>query len=881
MLVLTLLFRLATLTLPREERDRYGEEAVETFRAMILERRRRYGALSAWWMGVRGCADMLRAAGMSRRWRREGNRGGVGMWFDVRSDVRLGVRSLSRTPLFTIIALVMLAVGIGASTAIFSVIDAVILQPLPYAGADRLVTVLEGKTSGEQGYMSFSRPNYFDTKARNVVFEEFGAYQGYSLTLTGDGPAAQVQGAAASSGFFGALGVEASLGRSFSAEDEARGAPADIVLISEPLWRTRYGSDPSLVGRTILIDGSARTVVGIMPTDGDWLDGVEVWLPLVDDPIWQRGDRRMVGVARIREGLDLDGVRAGLAPLATQLAEENPTENFDMVFNLIPSSEWGASPELRSGLWILMGAVSLLVLIACLNLTNLLLARGANRRRELAMCAALGAGRGRITRRVWVEVALLCVTGAALGVALAYLGVDALLLLQPDGVDGVTDIAIRPLVLLFAGGATVFAGLISGILPALGTPHDRIAPILREGGSGSVGTRSAGRLRSGLVALETALSVVLLVGAGLLIRSLQEVSAVESGFQTEQRVLFEVGLPEQYQTGDEAWALLKDYLARMQAMPEVRSAAAVSMRPLVGGNANMTILPWDETQESFGALPSADWRLVTPDYFRTMGLELLRGETFGPVMDRDGPMEVILAESLADRLWPGEDPLGKIARLWTETDRQGLVIGVVADMRERGLERDPTPAIYLSYQLTGWTPVHFVAHTRSDPGTLIPRFRSMLAEIDPNLPFSNVQTMDQVVAESTGERRFQTLLLGIFAGAALLLAMAGIYGVINYSVSQRGREIGLRVALGASSDTVQRAVVREGVRPALGGLVVGMGAAFVLSRLMETILFEIPPTDLRTYGGVAVLLLLASVLACWIPARRASRIDPMRVLRTE
>jgi putative ABC transport system permease protein len=881
MTVLDRIFSLALLTFPPDLRARYGSEMLAAYRAERQAVLHEFGVASTLKFSVRAWGDAVLSGLRARYWNgKRRSRDGTMAFFDVGSDIRYAARSLARSPGFTFIALTMLALGIGANTAIFSVVDAVLLQPLPYPDAEQLVTVLESKTDHARSLVSISYPNFFDLHEQNEVFESVGAYTDQSMNLTGEGPPEQIQAGRITSGFLPALGMSPIIGRGILSEEDDAGQVPTVALLSVGAWENRYGSDPDILGKSVNLDGVPLTVVGVLPTDDNWLGDVEFWVPLIIDPARDRSDHRLVGVGRIREGLTLEGARAGLEPLGQQLASLYPQDNPGMGWTLIPSSEWGASPELRRGLLILLGAVGVLLLIACVNLANLLLARAVSRSRDLAICAALGASRGRIARRVWSEASLLCLGGAGLGLLVAVWGVDALMGLQPDGISGVQDVELNPWVLAFTGGVALSASVLSGLLPALQKPSGGLASALREGGRSLSGSRTQQRIRTLLVAAETALSLVLLVGAGLLIRSLGEVRNLDQGYEVERRVTFEVGLPDSYGSREETSGFINGYLDRVRAIPGVASAGAVSIRPIRGGSTSMDILPQGVTAESFGGVASADWRLITEGYFEAMGVEMVRGRDL-TLQDDPAQWPIVVSESLANTLWPGEDPIGKQADLWNEGERIGTVMGVVGDMRERGPESGPTGAVYLSYELAPWSPVHFVVESRSEPETLVPLLQDLLVQMDPTLPLARVETLDDMVSSATAQRRFQAILLAIFAGVALVLASLGIYGVINYTVSQRTSEIGVRVALGASSPSVLKGVIRDGMIPVIWGVAIGIPSALALSRLMDSLLFGVRGYDTLTYAAVSGILLVMALAACWQPARRALRVSPVEALKAE
>ena len=552
----------------------------------------------------------------------------------------------------------------------------------------------------------------------------------------------------------------------------------------------------------------------------------------------------------------------------------------DMGFVVDPSTTWAASDDLRQTLWIFMGAAGLLLLIACLNLANLQLARLGSRLRQVTLSVALGASRGRIVRQLLTESAVLGIVGGLLGVLVARLGLRGLIALEPGNVPRMGEVEVDGAVLLFALGVSLFAGIAAGLLPAVRLFSDDFGTALREGGAKSSGGRTGTHVRSWLVGAETALSLVLLIGAGLLVRSLAEVYQVDNGFETEGRVTYEVPVPQSY-SFEQSIAFRQEFLTRVRAIPQVLAASAVSMRPVGGGNTVMGILPEGQTPETFGGNLSANWRGISSDYFKSMGLALVSGRDLQHGEPMEGSMEVVISESLAEALWPSEDAVGRQAKLWNEGDRLGLVVGVVEDMRERGPEQDATLAIYFSYDRTGWSPINYVIHARGEPLALVPTVRRILADIDPNMPVSRILTMDALVSDSSSSRRFTMTLLGLFAALALVLALAGLYGVIAQSVGQRAKELGVRIALGASGSEVMRLVMRQGMVPALSGIGVGLLGTMGMSRAIAALLYGVSATDPLTYAGVALLLGAAAAAACWIPARATLSMEASRVLREE
>ena len=804
---------------------------------------------------------------------------------DLFKDMRLALRGLRRSPGFTAVALSMLALGIGANTAIFSVIDAVLLKPLPFNEPERLVEVYETHMAQGWDQFAFSHANLLDLMESSRAFEGIGGSTGAAMNITGDGPAARIVAGVVTPGFFGILGVTPVLGRTFREEDVAGTQAQNVALLGEDAWTSRFGADPRIVGRTVQLDGESFEIVGVLPADGPWLRR-DLFVPLALNPERGRDDHGLSVIARLRSGMSIEAARAELTPLAERLTARNAPIDEGMGFRIDPSSQWAASDDLRRSLWVFMGAVGFLLLIACMNLANLLLARLAARRRQVAMCVALGAGRGRIIRQLFTESAVLGMLGAGLGIGVATVGLDALVALEPGNMPQLESVEINGVVLLFTLALAMATALIGGVLPAFRLPTDNLGATLREGAHRTGGGRTQARVRGWLVSGETALSLVLLVGAGLLIRSLFAVYGTDPGFDSEDRLTFEVNLPNSYSGADQQ-AFRDDFLNRVRALSQVETAAAVNMRPVGGGNVVMSLIPVGETIESFGGAVSADWRLITDGYFEAMGLALVQGRDLTHEMretPEDGeraPLDIIISQSLADAVWPGEDAVGKQGQLWVTPDRVGQVVGVVEDMRERGPGQDARMAVYFTYTGGMWSPIHFVVHTTGEPRAILPTVRAILTEADPNLPLSRVVTLDEMLYSSTASRRFTMTLLGVFAAVALVLALAGLYGVIADSVSQRARELGVRAALGASPRQILRLVVKQGMRPALIGIGVGLLVARGMTRVLQSLLFEVGATDAVTFVAMAGVLALAALVACWVPTRAALKVDPVSALREE
>jgi len=812
---------------------------------------------------------------------REENRG---LFMDgLRQDLRYSLRQLWKRPVFSLVALAMLAMGIGANTAIFSVVYAVLLRPLPFEEPDRIVQVWESRV--EQGWdrASMAPGNFWDFREMNRAFDELGAYRTVPKNLTGGDTPQRLRMGQVTSGFFGrVLGVRPVLGRTFLPGEDQPEADSRIVLLGHDFWQARFGGDPDVLGTRLTLDGEGFTVVGVLPRGRPWLDYADVYAPLVRTGEETRTSFEWAVVGRLRPGMTVEAGEDDLAAVARRLEESFPQELAGIGIAVAPSREWVAEPETRRALWILLGAVGFLLMIACVNLANLFLARATGRVRETAIRAASGASRGRLMRQALTESLFISLLGAGIGAGLAVWGVEAAAALAPGQIPGLAEVGLNRWVLLFTLGAGVITGVVTGLVPALQVSGRDAASTLRAGGQSVAGNRAQQRLRGGLVAVEVALSLVLLVGAGLLTRSFGQLMGAEKGFETENRLVASVNLPANLGR-DESMTFTRQLLERISDLPPVVSAAAVHIRPLAGGSTGLGFVRPDQPEPE-GGVPWASWRLVTPGYFETLGVPILRGRDFTQddfSFAGEGNLPILISNRVAELLWPGEDPVGRVMTLWAgQSDTPGEVLGVVGDMRERGIEDGPTLAVYLPYLAPGWPP-DIVVHTAGEPTAVVPAVRGILAEMDANIPLSDITTMEEMVGRSVGSQRFLAVLVGVFAALALLLALAGVYGVQSYAVARQTAEIGVRVAMGASSPQILRRILLQAVRPALAGVVVGLAGAVLLSRFMESLLFEVGSTDPLTYVGVALLLLVTAVLSAWLPARKATRVDPIIAFRAE
>ena len=796
-------------------------------------------------------------------------------------DFRHSLRGLRRNPALTILGALMLALGIGSSTVMFSIFYTTLLQPMPFREPGRLVELWE--SHGNITQASFSEANFWDVRSMNQSFEEVAAYHHEEANLTGEGAAEKVTASRVTAGFFRTLGVAPIIGHDFSYSADR--ADTHEILLGHRFWSQRFGSEPTVLGKTLRIDDQAYTVIGVLPAGRPWIDD-QIYRSFSFRSNANRGSWEFGVVGRLRPGISEGMANADLQRIGNVLSQTWPGPDKGMGIAMGPSSAWIASPTTRRALWVLLGAVTFLLLIACLNIANLLLARGTARAREIAVRTALGASRPRLMRFVMLESLTLSVLGALLGLGISYGVLQMLQKLEIRGVPSLEGVGLNPWVLTFAIGSSLLTALLAGIAPSLQAPLREIATALRDGDR-QAASRTQGQLRSVLVAIEVALSFLLLTGAGLLMRSFTNLTSVNPGFQTENRLVFTVSMPGRYYQNGVGKQFLNRLWERVGALPEVIAVGGVSHRPLGSSNPGMAIDAYNAPKEH--SAPWSGWRVVSPGYFRAVGLPLVRGRLFDendrPVwrVKSEPPSEprVIISQRLAKLIFPNQDPIGQHVGLWrTQGNSDAVVVGVVGDSRERGLGSEASLTVYIAYG--NIAPVsEIVVQTRGNPLASVAAIRSIVVDLDPNLPIAEIRTFDELLQRSVGPQRFNATLLAIFSGLALLLATAGIYSVLSYATARRTPEIGLRVALGASSGTILRMIMLQGMRPALAGMVAGAVGAWLLSRYMATLLFEITPLDLPTYGAVTVLLLVTGLVACYIPGVRAMRTDPTIALRAD
>jgi putative ABC transport system permease protein len=814
-------------------------------------------------------------------------------------DLRYGARMLFKNPGITFVVVLALALGIGANTAIFSVVDAVLLRPLPYPESDRLVFLNE--TAKAMDDISISYPNFTDWRNQNQVFEKIGVHNRGSYNLTGMGDAERIVTAQASADLFAVLRVNPMMGRLYNNDEDKPGGPP-VVVLSYALWQRRFGGQASIVNQPITLNGKSWTVIGVMPEGFQYPNRAEMWVPVGQrsaDPGWeQRGNHPgLYAVARLKPGVTLEQAKADMNGVVSNLEKQFPDEIGGNGVRLTPMLEVFVG-DIRRALWVLFAAVAFVLLIACANIANLLLARAQSRQKEMAIRSAMGAGRWRIARQLLTESILLALIGGTLGLLIARWGIALILYLSPDSIPRAREITLDWRVFAFTIGVSFVTGILFGLVPALQAGVVDVHETLKETGRGTSGRHW---LRSSLVVVEVATTLVLLIGAGLMIRSFYRLQHVNPGFSYEHVTSFTLALPEKkYPTSEQQIQFYNRLLENLRNQPGVEAVGAASGLPL-GNNGSQSsfiidgrpIPPRDQT-------PLMELCIVSPDYFRAMNIPLQRGRYFNDRDDKSwiagkdlsnlkpiekevaGMNSVIIDEEFARRYWPNEDPVGRRIRMGGEKGNPLTVLGVVGRVKMDGLGQDSNRVQgYFPFAQLPDSAMTVILKAAGDPNQLIAAVRGQVREIDPDQPIYNIRTMNEIRAESVAPERLNLALLSIFAGIALVLAIVGIYGVMSYSVTQRTHEIGIRMAIGAQPRDVFRMILGQGMILALIGVAIGLIGAFALTRLMATMLFGIEPTDPTTFAAIAVLLTVVALVACYIPGRRATRVNPLESLRYE
>jgi len=801
---------------------------------------------------------------------------------DMIQDLRYGVRMLFRQPGVSAVVLLTLALGIGMNTAIFSIVNAALLRPLPFKEPARLVTMWESNAAKGEFHGAVGGANFTDWKNQNQVFESLAAYFSWNYNLTGNDEPQRLTASLVSGSFFQLLGTEAALGRALLPEDDQE-ANENVVVLSHALWQNRFAADRQIIGQTITLNDRPHAVIGVLPAGFDFPDDqTEIWRPMAmsQQAAQNRTGKWLKVVGRLNPGVSLEQASAAMNTMAGRLATSYPQTNAGWGVNLIPLRD-----ELVGGarrfLLTLLGAVLFVLLIACANVANLLLARAATRRKENAVRAALGARRLRLLRQFLVESLLLAVLGGALGLALAFWSLDALVALSPGDVPGLAKATIDGRVLGFTLALSVFTTLLFGLLPAWQASNPDLNETLKEGGQAMGGAGS--RWHNVLAVAEVAVGVVLLIGAGLMIRSFLRLQAVEPGFDPHNVLTMQVMLPaSKYGENHQSIAFFQQTLERIKTLPGVVSAGAVQDLPLRQNAMRYAFSIEGQPDAPAVERPQAAYRAVSEGYFRTLGIPLLQGRAFTASDDLQTAPVVMINQTMARRFFPGENPLGKRIHFGEPNDPASTIVGVVGDVKHLGLADDEIAAIYQPHAQKRFAWLRWmtlVVRANSAPLSLVAPIRSRIAEVDRSQPVYGIATMEQLLSKSVAQPRFSTFLFSLFALVALVLASVGLYGVMSYAVAQRTHEIGLRMALGAQVRDVLAMIIGRGMKLTLLGVVIGLAGASALTSVLQKLLFNVGATDPLTFAGVAGLLLGVALLACYLPARRAANVDPLVALR--
>ena len=807
---------------------------------------------------------------------------GVGPLENTLRDISYSTRVLLKNYAFTIVVVLTLALGIGANTAIFSFANGILLRPLPYPQSDRLAVLDETALKRGIESMSVSYPNFLDWREQNTVFQDIGLHFGtHRFSLSGAGEPVEINGSRITQGLFEILRVSPILGRAFTA-DEDRPQQDAVVILGYDLWQKNFSGDPNILGQKLVLSNRPRTIVGVMPRGFRFPEVSELWVPMALTPqMFTRTDHGLNAIARLKDGVTFEEAQAEMHNIAARIEQQNPVTNEGLGVKVMSLHE-NLAGDYREALLILLGVVGCVLLVACVNVANLMLARATARQKEFALRAALGASRWRIVRQLLIESLLLAMVGGAIGFALSLWALNLLLRAIPGQLPFWMNFTIDLRVLAFTLGITLLTGLIFGAVPALQTSRVDLNDTLKEGGRGAIGFR--GRSRSLLVVTEIALSLVLLVGAGLMIQSFLRLRQVNIGLDAKNVFTATVALPRAKYTEDEQRiTFFKQLLEQVRTIPGVEAAGATSTLPLSGNNWGRSLTVEGYPVMSVGQAPIIQHTLATPGYFQTLGITLIAGRDFTDADTAGSPKVTIVDERLARHYWPNDSPVGKRIRFGPPEDNEPwhTIVGVVRTVRHQRMQEDTRESVYLPYRQIPINELTLVARTTADPHELTAAVRRAVAQIDRDQPVSQIATMEEVVAESIWQPRLYATLFAVFAGGALILALIGIYGVMAFLVQTRTHEIGVRMALGATARDVFKLIVGRGMKLTVFGVIIGVAGAIGLTRLMHSLLFNTSATDPFTFIGISILLSLAAFFACYIPARRAAKVDPLIALRYE
>lgn len=803
----------------------------------------------------------------------------------LQSDLRYAIRGLLKRPGFTLIAVLTLALGIGANTAIFSAINALLLKPLAFPELDRVVAIWDRWPSRGVLHNEVTMANYLDWREQNKTFENIGVYRWWNVNLTGGDLPERVQGFLLTTNFFDVVRVKPFMGRNFSSDENSPGKDS-VVILTYSLWQRRFGGDPNIINKSITTNGVSRTVIGVMPPGFHYPKAADIYAPLAITPelAGSRDNHSYLAVGRLKQDVSIQAAQADIDTIATRLEQQYPNSNTGLGAGVVPIVADTVHLYNRA-LWVMMGAVGFVLLIACANVANLMLARATGRQKEIALRAALGASRWRIIRQLLTESVVVALIGGTLGVVLAFWAIDLLRVSNPGEAakyaPGWDHLGVNLPVLLFAILLSVFSGLIFGLVPALQASKPDLNNALKE--SSRLTSGHSNRMRSLLVVFEVALSLILLIGSGLLMRSFLSLVKTNAGFNGDNVMTMSMVLPAtKYKDSTQRAQFFSTLLERVKALPGVQATAAVNYLPLGGSNTSDSFLVEGIPEPAPGQEFVGRYRVCSPDYFKTMGILVVKGRSFTDADSPNSQPVIIVNETLANRYWPNQDAIGKRMRFYGPLDKNPWmqVVGVVEDVKHE-LDIPVTTDYYLPHSQDPWNAMVLVAKTTTEPAAMAAPMRETVWSIDKDQPVYDVKTMPEVRATSVALYSFSSVMFGIFAAVAMLLAAIGIYGVLAFTVSQRTHEIGIRIALGAKRRDVLRMMIKHGMSLALLGVVIGLGGAFVLTRFMEKMLFGVNPIDLLTFSLVTIGLLAVALIACFIPAHRATRVSPLVALHYE